>query len=98
MSQEVSNVVQICLLFHAFSILVLSTAIFAAIKDYRQSRFVDKETIEVMFSSLFLIAIFTTPIFLIAGSEIVSVLAVMTVIEVFICTLGYMIAFSSNKG
>lgn len=94
MSDKIHTAISACLLFHLFGTLSLSTAIASAIKEYRQRKFLEDDTKEILFLSPIVIAIFTTPIFLIAGDETVSVVTVMLIIDLAICALGLKIGSS----
>lgn len=94
MSDKIHAAISACLLFHLFGTLALSTAIASAIKEYRQRKFLEDDTKEILFLSPIVIAIFTTPIFLIAGDETVSVVTVMLIIDLAICALGLKIGSS----
>lgn len=96
MGDKIHAAISTCLLFHVFGMLALSTAIASAIDEYRQCRYLEDDTKEILFLSPIVIAIFTPPIFLLAGDEIVSVVTVMLIIDVIACTLGLKIG-SSRK-
>ena len=94
MSDKLHAAISACLLFHIFSMLALSTAVASAIKEYRYSRWIEDDTREILFLSPIMVTIFTTPIFLIAGDETVSVVTVMVILDVIVCTLGVKIISS----
>ena len=95
MGDKTHAAISACLLFHAFGMLALSTAIASAIDEYRRCRYLEDDTKEILFLSPIVIAIFTLPIFLIAGDELVSVITLMVIIDLIVCTLGVKIV-SSN--
>lgn len=95
MSDKLHAAISACLLFHIFSMLALSTAVASAIKEYRRCLSLEDDTKEILFLSPIVIAIFTTPMFMIAGDETVSVVTVMVILDVIVCTLGVKIG-SSN--
>ena len=95
MGDKIHAAISACLLFHVFSMLALSTAVASAIEEYRQWQFIEDDTREVLLFSPITLVLFTFPIFLLAGDEIVSVIAVMAIIDLFPCTLGVKIV-SSN--
>lgn len=94
MGDKIHAAISACLLFHLFGTLALSTAIASVIKEYRQRKFLEDDTKEILFLSPIVIAIFITPIFLIAGDETVSVVTVMLIIDLAICALGLKIGSS----
>ena len=89
MGDKIHAAISACLLFHVIGTLALSTAIASAIDEYQRCRSLEDDTKEILFLSPIVIAIFTTPIFLIAGDETVSVVTVMLIIDAIICTLGW---------
>ena len=95
MGDKIHAAISACLLFHVFGMLALSTAIASAIDEYRRCRYLEDDTKEILFLSPIVIAIFTLPIFLIAGDELVSVITVMVMIDLIVCVLGVKIV-SSN--
>ncbi len=94
MGDKIHAAISACLLFHVIGTLALSTAIASAIDEYRRCRSLEDDTKEILFLSPIVIAIFTTPIFLIAGDETVSVVTVMVILDVIVCTLGVKIISS----
>lgn len=94
MSDKVHAAISACMIFQVFGMLALSTAIASAIKEYQYSHSIEDDTREILFLSPIMITIFTVPIFLIAGDEIVSVLTVMSIIDIIACLLGVKIGSS----
>ena len=94
MDSQTSAVISACLLFHVLGILAFATAIRSAILEYRRSGWIEKDTREILFLSPIMITIFTLPIFLVSGNEIVPVTIVMLIIDSIACTLGVKIGSS----
>ena len=94
MGDKIHAAISACLLFHFFGMLALSTAITSAINEYRQWQFIENDTVEVLLLSPIIITIFTVPIVLLAGDEIVSIATVTIIIDVLICVLGLKIGSS----
>lgn len=94
MGDKIHAAISACLLFHVIGTLALSTAIASAIDEYQRCRSLEDDTKEILFLSPIVIAIFTTPIFLIAGDKTVSVVTVMVILDVIVCTLGVKIISS----
>ena len=94
MGDKIHAAISACLLFHVIGTLALSTAIASAIDEYQRCRSLEDDTKEILFLSPIVIAIFTTPIFLIAGDETVSVVTVMVILDMIVCTLGVKIISS----
>lgn len=49
MSDKIHAAISACLIFHFFGTLALSTAIASAIKEYRQWKFLEDDTKEILF-------------------------------------------------
>lgn len=94
MGDKTHAAISACLLFHVFGMLALSTAIASAIEEYRQWKFIEDDTREVLLFSPIILVLFTFPIFLLAGDELVSVVTVMMIIDLAVCTLGVKIGSS----
>lgn len=94
MGDKIHSAISACMLFHIFSMLALSTAVASAITEYRKYQFIENDTREILFLSPIVLVIFTLPIFLLAGDEIVSVITVMLIIDLIACTLGVKIGSS----
>ncbi len=94
MGDKIHAAISACLLFHVFSMLALSTAIASAIGEYRQCQFIEDDTREILVLSPIMLALFTFPVFLLAGDEIVSIVTVMLIIDLLVCTLGVKIRSS----
>ena len=95
MGDKIHAAISACLLFHVFGMLALSTAIASAIDEYRRCQFIEDDTREILVLSPIMLVLFTFPIFLLAGDEIVSVVTVMLIIDLIVCMLGVKIE-SSN--
>lgn len=94
MGDKIHSLISICLLFHVLGALTLTTAIHSAIRDYRRYHFIEKETVDVLILSPTWTALFTAPIVLIAGDELVSIIVVMLIIDAIVCTLGWQLGSS----
>lgn len=96
MDSQTSAAISACLLFHILGVLALATAIKSAIQDYQRSGWIEDDTKEILFLSPIMITIFTLPIFLLSGDDLVSVIILAIFIDSLACTLGFMIG-SSDK-
>lgn len=94
MGDKIHSAISACMLFHIFSMLALSTAVASAIKEYRRYQFIEDDTREILVLSPIVLVIFTLPIFLLAGDEIVSVITMITIIDLLACMLGIKIGSS----
>ena len=94
MDSQTSAAISASMLFHILGVLALATAIKSAIQEYQYSHSIEDDTREILFLSPIMITIFTVPILLIAGDEIVSVLTVMSIIDIIACLLGVKIGSS----
>ena len=94
MGDKIHVAISACILFHIIGTLALSTASASAIKEYRRHQFIEDDTREILFSSPIIITIFTLPIFLLAGDEIASVITMMMIIDVLVCSFGVKIGSS----
>lgn len=94
MDSQTSAVISACLLFRVLGVLALATAIKSAIQEYRKYRWIEDDTQEILFLSPIMITIFTLPIFLVSGNELVSVTIVMLIIDSIACMLGVKIGSS----
>lgn len=91
MDSQNSAAISACLLFHISGVLALATAIKSAIQDYQRSGWIEDDTKEILFLSPIMITIFTLPIFLLSGDELVSVIILAIFIDSLACALGFMI-------
>ena len=84
-------IVSAFLLIHIFSMLGLSASITSAIGEFHRSKSIERETKEIIASSLVLSATFVSfaiAVLINAGDEIISFLIVTMIIDLIVCTLG----------